>query len=173
MSPSSAVIDDFSRGHPLATVSTNWRLITDRVMGGVSQGTMMRETVVGRPALRMRGDVSLENNGGFIQVALDLAPNGGTVDASTWRGIELDVFGQSEEYSARLRTPDLTESWQSYRQNFVAEPRWQTIQLAFERFLLHRTETPLDIHRLRRLGLVAIGRTFSADLALGGVRYFA
>jgi Complex I intermediate-associated protein 30 (CIA30) len=42
-------------------------LFTDRVMGGVSNGTMVRETVAGRPAIRMRGDVSLENNGGFVR----------------------------------------------------------------------------------------------------------
>jgi hypothetical protein len=35
-------------------------------MGGVSNGTMVREQVAGRPAIRMRGDVSLENNGGFV-----------------------------------------------------------------------------------------------------------
>ena len=30
-------------------------------MGGLSNGSMMREVVAGRPAIRMRGDVSLEN----------------------------------------------------------------------------------------------------------------
>jgi hypothetical protein len=51
----------------------------------------------GRPAIRMQGNVSLENNGGFVQIAIDLSPDGKALDASPWRGIELDVFGNSEE----------------------------------------------------------------------------
>ena len=70
--PATRVIDDLGRDNLVATIGTRWQLVTDRVMGGVSDGTLVRETVSGRPALRMRGDVSLENNGGFVQMALDL-----------------------------------------------------------------------------------------------------
>ena len=62
-------------------------------MDGVSKGSLVRAAVAGRPAIRMLGDVSLENNGGFIQIALDLSLDGGVVDDSAWDGIELDVFG--------------------------------------------------------------------------------
>ena len=62
-------------------------------MGGISQGTMRREAVDGRPALRIEGDVSLENNGGFLQIALDLARGGRTVDAGGWIWIETDALG--------------------------------------------------------------------------------
>ena len=119
---------------------------------------MVRETVSGRSAIRMRGDVSLDNNGGFVQIALDLAPAGGAVDASAWRGIELDVFGNGEEYGVHLRTPDLTRPWQSYRQSFTAASKWQTIQLPFDCFAPYRTEVSLDIRRLRRIGVVAMER---------------
>ena len=168
----SAIIDDLSREPPLSAIGTSWHLYTDRVMGGVSQGRMLREVVAARPAIRMDGDVSLENNGGFIQICLDLAPDGEVADACNWAGVELDVYGKKEEYSLRLRTIDLTAPWQSYRQGFVVEPKWRTIQLSFNRFERHRTETPLNLRHLRRLGIVAIGRVFSADLALGGIRLF-
>ena len=102
MGLTSATIDDLSRDMPLSAIGTRWQLFTDRVMGGVSNGTMVRETVEGRPAVRMRGDVSLENNGGFVQIALDLAPDGRAVDVSAWSGLELDVFGNGEEYSVHL-----------------------------------------------------------------------
>ena len=98
MQPAAMVIDDLSRDDLVATIGTRWQLVTDRVMGGVSDGTLVRETVSGRPALRMRGDVSLENNGGFVQMALDLAPDGAGVDASAWSGIELDVIGNDEDF---------------------------------------------------------------------------
>lgn len=170
---SSPIIDDLSLAPPQAAISTAWQLFTDRVMGGVSKGSMVRETVEGRPAIRMRGDVSLENNGGFIQISLDLAPGSAPVDVTAWTGLELDVLGRNEEYSLRLRTSDLTESWQSYRQGFVATPEWTTVRLPFAGFAPHRTEAPLDLGKLRRIGIVAIGREFSADLAVGGVRFFA
>jgi hypothetical protein len=166
------IIDALDRTHPEASLGTRWQLIADRVMGGVSSGTMHRETVGGRPALRMRGDVSLRNDGGFIQVALDLAPGGGAVDASPWSGIEIDVFGNEERYNLHLRTADIVRPWQSYRAAFVARPEWQTLRLPFAGFEPHRIEAPLDLTRLRRLGIVAIGRAFAADIAIGGLRFF-
>ena len=173
MSTKSAVIDDLSREAPLSTIGTRWQLFTDGVMGGVSKGTMVRETVAGRPAIRMQGDVSLANSGGFVQIAMDLAPDGNAVDASAWRGVELDVFGTREEYGVHLRTEGLSRPWQSYRQSFRAEPHWRTIQCRFQEFVPHRTDIALDIRRLKRIGIVAIGRAFSADIAIGGLRYLA
>ena len=52
----------------------------------------------------------------------------------------------------------------------IPAAEWRTVQLPFDHFVAHRTDLLLDTHRLRRIGVVAIGRTFSADLALGGVR---
>jgi Complex I intermediate-associated protein 30 (CIA30) len=172
MQPAARVIDDLSGDDLVATIGTRWQLVTDRVMGGVSDGTLVRESVSGRPALRMRGDVSLENNGGFVQMALDLAPDGGVVDASSWTGIELDVIGNDEDYGVHLRTDAVERPWQSYRQSFRAGAAWRTVQLAFADFVPHRIEVPLDVRRLRRSGLVAIGRAFTADLAVGGVRFY-
>ena len=98
------IIDDLSRGAPEASIGTSWQLFTDQVMGGVSTGTMSRELVGGRLAIRMLGDVRLENNGGFVQLALDLSPDTGVVDASAWSGIELVLFGVDQEYGMHLRT---------------------------------------------------------------------
>jgi len=36
----------------------------------------------------------------------------------------------------------------------------------------HRLETPLDVTRLRRIGLVAIGRAFFADLAVARLAFY-
>jgi hypothetical protein len=86
--------------------------------------------------------------------------------------IELEVIGNNEEYGVHLRTDAVERPWQSYRQSFRAGASWRTIQLAFADFVPHRIDVPLDVHRLRRIGLVAIGRAFTADLAVGGVRFF-
>lgn len=149
-----------------ANSSLQWRLVTDTVMGGVSRGTIANETLAGRNAIRMRGEVSTENNGGFIQIALDLAPEAGSFDAGGFTGFEIDVFGNRASYGAHLRTTDIARPQQSYRQSFMTIPAWQTVRLPFAQFSPHRTEIPLDIKRLRRIGLVAIGREFTADLAV-------
>jgi hypothetical protein len=168
-----ATIDDLSAAGLEAANGGRWELLSDRVMGGVSSGTLTREIVAGRAALRLRGRVSLENNGGFVQMALDLAADGSTVDASAWTGIELDVHGDGETYGLHLRTDALTRPWQSWRQGFTAPPAWTLVRLPFAGFAPHRIETALDPSRLRRLGIVAIGRAFAPDLAIGGVRFYA
>ena len=173
MDTESATIDDLSREPPLSTIGTRWQLFTDRVMGGVSNGSMMREVVADRPAICMRGDVSLENNGGFVQIAIDLMPDGKVKDASNWAGVELDIFGNGEEYNIHLRTEDLAQPWQSYRQSFRAEPQWRTVQFRFQDFKPYRTDIALDVRRLRRIGILAIGRAFSANICVGGLRYMA
>lgn len=161
------ILDDFAESE-----GRGWRLISDRVMGGVSEGTARIETVAGRRALRMRGRVSLEDEGGFVQIARDLAEDGGTVDLSAYAGLELDVLGAGEEYGAHLRTSDVARPWQSWRAGFRAEPGWRRLRLPFSGFRPHRIEAPLDLARARRLGLVAIGRAFEADLALARVAFY-
>jgi hypothetical protein len=149
-----------------------WRMVTDAVMGGVSRGSIAKETLEGREAIRMRGDVSTENNGGFVQIALDLAPETGWFDAGGFTGLEMDVLGNHESYGAHWRTTDLTRPQQSYRQSFVTTPDWQTLRLPFAQFMPHRTDIPLDVTRLRRIGLVAIGREFAADLAVARLAFY-
>lgn len=172
MTSAPLVIDDLSRPAPLASNGASWQFVGDRVMGGVSTGTMARHVFEGREALRMQGRVSLENNGGFIQLALDLAPDGSAIDVSSFQGIEIDVIGNGERYNLHLRTTDLTRPWQSYRQSFVAGASWTTRRLPFSGFETHRTDAPLDLTTLRRIGIVAIGRAFEADIAIGGVRLY-
>ena len=172
MTAPDCIIDALDQESPRATIGTRWELIADRVMGGVSSGEMTRELVAGRPALRMRGAVSLENNGGFVQIALDLATGGVAVDARPWTGIEIDVFGNGERYNLHLRTTDVVRPWQSYRAEFIATPAWQTTRLPFSKFEPHRIDVPLDLARLRRLGVVAIGRAFSADVAIGRLQFY-
>jgi len=172
MSSAPLVIDALDRPFPEATIGTRWEFVADTVMGGVSDGRLDRATVAGRAALRLEGDVSLKNNGGFIQMALDLDPDGSGIDARPWSGLELDVSGNGETYNVHLRTADVARPWQSYRQSFAATPGWRTVRLPFQNFTPHRVDAPLDLSALRRIGIVAIGRAFHAEVAVGGVRLY-
>lgn len=138
-----------------------FEVITDGVMGGVSSAEASVEEVAGRRALRLTGTVRLENNGGFVQLATDLR-----TDASAFSHLRLEVFGNGETYGVHLRTTDVKRPWQSYRQSFDAPPEWVTVDLPLQHFDPHRLEAPFDPSRLRRLGLIAIGRAFEADLAV-------
>ena len=166
------LIDDFDDPNLISKLGTVWRGVSDQVMGGISQASVTRETVDGRTALRLSGDVRLENDGGFIQAALDLSPAGGTFDASGFAGLRIAVRGNGERYSLHLRSTDNVRPWQSYRAHFVAGPDWETLELPFASFMPYRLEAPLDITRLRRIGLVAIGRAFSADLAVSEIVFY-
>lgn len=150
-----------------------WEFVADTVMGGNSAGRLETLHVEGRLATRLTGEVSLENNGGFVQMAFDIKSDGMSFDASNWSAVEVDVFGNDEEYDFRLRTADLARPWQSYRASFSAPNRWTTIHIPFVDFKAHKTDIPFDVKRIRRMGILAIGRVFSADIAVSAVRLVA
>lgn len=153
-------------------LTPHWDYVADTVMGGVSTGAMTRETYKGRPATVLRGDVSLDNNGGFVQIAADLSADGTLFDASGWDGIALEVCGNGEIYDLRLRTDQLTRPWQSFRAAFTAPPDWQMIRIPFTAFVAHKTDARFDPARLRRVGILAIGRAFQAEVAVADLALY-
>lgn len=160
---------DAATGDGRTTVfDTRFELVLDRVMGGRSTGALEVDFRAGRRALCLSGQVSLENNGGFVQMATDLP-----VDASRFRALLLEVWGNGETYGCHLRTPAVARPWQSYRQTFSAPPGWTTVELPLLRFTPHRLDARFDPARIRRLGLVGIGRAFAAELAVGRIELTA
>ena len=166
------LIDDFSNQSLTSKLNTQWYKASDKVMGGISEAFVAHGTYGNRPCLLLTGDVCLENNGGFIQAVLNLSTSGKTFDASTFVGVRLVVRGNGEQYSVHLRTPDNVRPWQSYRASFAASSEWKIIDLPFVVFPPYRVEAPLDTSRLLRIGLVAIGRAFYADLAVSEVSFY-
>ena len=166
------LIDNFTDKNFTSKLGTQWYGASDKVMGGVSEASVFHGCLDNRSCLILSGDVCLENNGGFIQVALNLAKSKETFDASKYVGVRLVVRGNGEKYSIHLRTPDNTRPWQSYRASFIASARWKTIDLPFVTFPPYRIEAALDITRLRRIGLVAIGRAFHAEIALSEISFY-
>jgi hypothetical protein len=166
------LIDDFTGMGLAPRLGLQWRGVSDRVMGGISEASIFHSVIDGCSCMRLTGDVRLENNGGFIQAALDLAHTGKTFDASGYKGLRIIVRGNGEKYSVHLRTPDNIRPWQSYRAHFTSRSDWEIINLDFNAFAPHRLEVPLDTKRLRRIGLVAIGRAFKADLAISELAFY-
>jgi Complex I intermediate-associated protein 30 (CIA30) len=156
-------LDDRRTGTTVSTLGPAWRFFSDGAMGGVSSGSMSVGTVEGRPALCLRGQVRLDNRGGFIQMALELPalPEGGP-----WRGIEIDVRGNGHRYGLHLRTRVMTAPWQAWRASFEAGSTWQTVRLPFDAFEPYRTSGALEPATIRRIGVVAIGERFEAEVCV-------
>jgi hypothetical protein len=157
------LIDDRRSGSAASTFGPSWRFFTDGVMGGVSTGGMTAQTVHGRNALCLRGQVRLENNGGFIQMALELPV---LPDAPHWRGVKLEVLGNAHRYGVHLRTHEMTAPWQAWRSGFKAGPQWRTLRLPFEDFEPYRTRGALQSASVPRIGIAAIGERFDAEVCV-------
>lgn len=153
-------------------LSPSWEFVADTVMGGVSTGSVSMADVGGRPAARLTGAVSLDNNGGFVQMAFNVRNDGSAYDASGWSGLELTLCGNGEAYDLRLRTNQLTRPWQSFRAEFVAPKEWTTLRFPFKAFGAHKTDATFDPAKLRRIGVLAIGREFIADIAVSGIGFY-
>lgn len=171
VSASELIIDDRTSGSYRSNLGTEWRLVTDQVMGGVSEGKMTLDNHGNRNCLRMRGNVSTDNNGGFVQIALPLSEQD-DFDATQYTGVELDVAGNNESYNIHIRTSGLWLPWQSYRFGFRATNDWQTLRFPFRDIKPYKTGKAFRQDRLVRIGLVGIGRDFQADLCLASLSLY-
>ena len=102
----------------------SWRPVHDRVMGGVSDGTV--ETT--DSGVGFSGRMSLENNGGFASFRRSVA----WPDLGEWDGLRLRVRGDGQTYKLRLRTrgPWAGVSWQAPFATRAGE--WVGVDVAFD-----------------------------------------
>jgi len=177
------IIDDMSEDLPRTSSGTEWSGFTDKVMGGVSVGKVIREVVDGKNANVMKGKVSLYNNGGFIQMAASLSTDPAvslTVDASTYDGVELHVLYRGdddiEHFNIHLRNPACLRQFSSYRGTFeVRGNEWQNVRLPWSSFVGHGTgsdSVPFDPSELRRISIVAIGKPMEVYLAVSSIGFY-
>ncbi len=165
----SLLLDDFSRTDGVSRLGTRWQFFTDGVMGGRSTGSANIAQWQGRRCLRLTGNVSLENNGGFIQARLPVAGRWSSLDASPFTGVRLLVRGNGERYAVHLRTSQTVLPWQYYQAEFTATPEWTEVRLPFTDFKPGGLRAGLDASRLKSVALVAIKREMKADVALARI----
>ena len=169
------IIDDRTSGNLISNLGSKWQLVTDNVMGGLSTAKLTLDNIKDKNCLRMQGDVSTENNGGFVQIALPLSDNKSDdrpFDASAYKGLEIDVLGNNESYNIHFRTDNLWFPWQSYRFSFKATPEWQTYRLPFSKLEPYKTTKEFSQEKIMRIGLVAIGREFQANLCVASIKFY-
>jgi hypothetical protein len=158
------LLDDFhDPARPAA--ASRWEGFTDRVMGGL---TSMTSAVVAEGDdhfLRMAGRVRTENNGGFLQMRLELVPGGKALDARPWTGVRLIVRGAPGRYAVHLRTAQNWFPWNFYAQPLPVTDSWAEVRLPFAGFRGdYGASGAVETRTLKSVAVVAIGQAFDARL---------
>lgn len=172
MTESRLVLCSFDPAPEYLAPGLRWRGFSDRVMGGVSDADFGRDFIAGRRCIRLVGNVTRARGGGFIQMALDVGSRGKRFDASGWAGIELELFGNDEDYNLHLRTADCGWYDDSYRLSFRALPVWQQLRVAWADLVPNSVEKPLNPALLERIAVLGWMREFAADVALARVSLY-
>ena len=150
------LIEDFSEG-----AERRWRYVSDRVMGGISDGGAGIGTQDGVTYAQLRGTVSTANNGGFIQIRQDLQ----TRLPAEATGIALRVRGNGATYYVHVRPDAARRPWQFYQAAFETTSDWRDVTLPWSVFKpqggLDGAFAPADI---RSIGIVAYGADYEAVL---------
>ena len=79
----------------------NWSFFTDGVMDGLSEGQASVNKVKDKTCCHMTGNVTTENNGGFIQIRTPIKPQ---INMKDCGGIFIKVYGNNKRYSLFIRT---------------------------------------------------------------------
>ncbi|MGB1160725.1 MAG: CIA30 family protein [Alphaproteobacteria bacterium] len=165
----SLIIDDFSMA-PETNIGGRWSYVSDRVMGGVSNGSGAYEVLDDRLSIRLFGDVSTDNNGGFIQVSLRV--DGRRLNAKQYSGVEIDVQGNGENYNVHVTTTRSFPPWRFYKHTFPTTSEWTRLRLPWSDFTSETFRNPLDPSTINRLNLTAYARDFTADLAVSRIALY-
>lgn len=147
-------------------------------MGGVSRATASLEEVQDLRALRLRGAVSLDRGGGFIQMVRRLDAQDGPLDGSRHRGIAVTLCasgdsrsspGRGHRHFLHLRTPQTRAPWAHFSAPLLVAGHWSTTLVTWSQFEPQGLRTPLETAELGRLGVVAGQAAFQADLAVAWI----
>lgn len=159
--PSAELLTDIYQARP--GEPSPWTAITDQVMGGVSRAEVQQCERNGSACTCLSGRTSLENNGGFIQMKLEIDPS--------WRcgeyaGFFIELCGPAHEYNLNVKTTQLTKPWQSFRCTVNVQPEWTRFVVPYTQLQPHRTELELDAATIRSIAVIAIGEAFEVDVCV-------
>ena len=151
-----------------------WEGFTDQVMGGESEIATRLMSEGGEIFIRMEGEVSLEDNGGFIQIRLKLADSFKVYDASGYDGIRLFTRGEGSDYYLFVRTNKTVFPWQFYKARVALREDWQSIDIPWSAFEVgdYGRIAEFNPANLKSVALVAYGAEFNAEIDLMNIGLF-
>ena len=141
---------------------SSWRYIADDVMGGISSGKVEFINIDGKSNVLLTGNVSTENNGGFIQIRKELKG----INLSKADSIRIVARGNNEKYYIFLRTTGTILPWQYYSYEFDVRNEYNEFIMPIRDFkksgmLLANQINP---KKITSIGIVAYGRDHYAEL---------
>ena len=152
----------------------NWRYVSDRVMGGVSDGQVSLEQDGEVIYARLTGNVSTRNYGGVIQLRTGISFANSEKDGKNIQGVRLNVRGNGETYYIHIRTNDSWSPSDYYAATFKADSDWKMINLPFDNFQRRRgsNEKSLDAKNITSFGIVAYGRDYTSDVSVSTIEFY-
>ena len=172
---SKAIANEENLTFPFTADSGNyWQYVSDRVMGGVSDGQVTLEQDGEMYFARLTGNVSTKNNGGFIQVRANVSFANSEKDGNNLQGVRLNVRGNGETYYIHIRTNDSWSPSDYYFATFKTDSDWQMINLPFDNFQRRRgsNEKTLDAKNITSFGIVAYGRDYTSDVSISTIEFY-
>ena len=150
-----------------------WQYVSDRVMGGVSDGKVILEQDGEMYYVRLTGNVSTRNNGGFIQLRSGISFANSEKDGKNLQGVRLNVRGNGETYDIHIITNDRAYYGDYYSATFQADSDWKMIDLPFNTFERKRyNASKLAAKNIRSLAIAAYGRNFTSDVSVSTVEFY-
>ncbi|WP_350287539.1 CIA30 family protein [uncultured Croceitalea sp.] len=130
------------------TSNSPWQVINDGVMGGRSKSDFsLSKSGHGI----FKGQVSLENNGGFCSIRLQMKK----IDITGSTKVFLRIKGDNKRYQFRLK-PN-TNDYYNYIAYFDSGSQWETIQIALKDFYPNFRGRKLDMSNFDHQQLTEIG----------------
>ena len=121
----------------------------------------------------MEGNVSTENNGGFIQFRAEVK-----IEDKNYQGLKIKTRGNGEEYYLFIRTTKTRLPWLYYGSSFSTTDQWQWIEIPFSSFKKSEGRfsgflpKKFDIEGIKSIGIVAYGKDFYADIDVAGLELY-
>jgi hypothetical protein len=168
----SMTIDDFTDPDHISALGTKWRLVTDRVMGGVSDGDYGFGRDEQFSYIKMTGNVSLENNGGFVQVALPLSKESKSLDATDFSGVRFWTKGNGEQYYIHLKNGQTRLPWQYYSAAFTSTEDWQQVEIPFDKFKPQALNSNLITDSLSQIAIVGAKKAYKINISVGPIEFY-
>lgn len=147
-----------------------WSYFADTVMGGVSQGTAKFENSGSNKTIRLTGEVSTANNGGFIQVRSSIPQE----LAKGKTGIKIKVKGNGDQYFLHIRNSSTRLPWHYYQLGFDTGKAWTEVRLPFDAFIKSSSflRTSMNHDTIKTIGIVAYGKDYSADVSVMSMEFY-
>ena len=150
-----------------------WQYVSDRVMGGVSDGGVDLEKDGEMYYARLTGNVSTANNGGFIQLRAGVSFTNSEKDGKNLQGVRLNVKGNGETYYIHIRTNENWSPSDYYSATFKAGSEWKMIDLPFNKFERKWSKnSTLDAKNIRSFGIVAYGKDYVSDVSVSTIEFY-